>query len=162
MATEKEKAIQVKYIISRVHVEKKIKYIQALKMFELNTCIFSPLISRCRAVISRDKKGREKTWNKLTWRSSSRWSPDFMRWRGSIRYCVGLGVNLQSMKMSCLRIWAVVIVIMCSYIHIHVPMVHFYTSMYRCRSSRTSASVLTIFLKNMFIQWMIHNKQPAI
>lgn len=41
MATEKEKAIQVKYIISRVHVEKKIKYIQALKMFEL-TCIFFP------------------------------------------------------------------------------------------------------------------------
>lgn len=87
MATEKEKAIQVKYIVSRVHVEKKIKYIQALKMFEL---IFSPLISRCRAVISRDKKGREKTWSKLTWRSLSRWSPDCMRWRGSIRYCVGL------------------------------------------------------------------------
>lgn len=65
MATEKEKAIQVKYIISRVHVEKKIKYIQALKMFEL-TCIFFLLISRCRAVISRDKKGREKTWSKLT------------------------------------------------------------------------------------------------
>lgn len=153
MATEKEKAIQVKYIISRVHVEKKIKYIQALKMFELNTCIFFPFDFQMQSSYQqrqeRERKDMEQAHMKIVKQMESR----LYEMEGVNKVlCVGLGVNLQSMKMSCLRIWAVVIVIMCSYIHIPVPMVHFYTSLYRCRSSRTSASVLTIFLKNMFIQ----------
>lgn len=75
MATEKEKAIQVKYIISRVHVEKKIKYIQALKMFEL-TCIFSPFDFQMQSSYQqrqeRERKDMEQAHMKIVKQMESR------------------------------------------------------------------------------------------
>lgn len=76
MATEKEKAIQVKYIIFRVHVKKKIKYIQALKMFELNTCIFFPFDFQMQSSYQqrqeRERKDMEQAHMKIVKQMESR------------------------------------------------------------------------------------------
>lgn len=75
LATEKEKAIQVKYIISRVHVEKKIKYIQALKMFKI-TCIFSPFDFQMQSSYQqrqeRERKDMEQAHMKIVKQMESR------------------------------------------------------------------------------------------